>query len=133
TTGFYYVDNTSPYGTAGQPQGAEVYRLAAKALKGQRPRLTTGQNAGSGTYDYITSFDPAKQNYYYFAANRNAAGAANGYDVTLNVSNWNVPAGQVVAVEEVSDNSHGQVTKFMSVPRSEEHTSELQSLAYLVC
>src|SRR5204862_5880638 len=48
-TGFYYVDNTTPYNTTGATQGAEVYRLAAKALKGQRPRLTTGFNAGTGT------------------------------------------------------------------------------------
>ena len=57
--------STSPNNTTGPTQGGEVYRLAAKALKGQRPRLATGFNAGTGTYDYITSFDPAKQNYYY--------------------------------------------------------------------
>src|SRR5206468_3693589 len=108
-TGFYYVDDNS-LNTTGPTQGAEVMRLAMKAFRSEWPRLATGLNAGNGSYDYASSLDPAKQNYYYFSVNRNAVTAGNQYDVTVNMSGWNVAAGQVIGVEEVSDASHGQVT-----------------------
>jgi hypothetical protein len=121
-TGFYYVDdsatasNSNTHDTTGSTKGAEVMRLADKAFKGERPRYAIA--TGNALNDAAGSFDADARRYYYFSSNRETAAA----NVTLNLSNWNVSLGQVVTVEEVSANHHGQVSRTFTVPANKTLT-----------
>jgi autotransporter-associated beta strand protein len=120
-TGFHYVDSTDPYNITGSTRAAETYRLAIKAFKGERPRLFQTTSASDSSYDAAASYDPARGNYYFYSVNRNTTEART---VTLNLDGWNVPAGAMISVQEVSAASlgAGKSSQFITVPVSGSKT-----------
>src|SRR5205814_8503276 len=93
-------------------QGAEVARLIAKGFRNQRNRL--GASVGTTSqYDWAATSDPTRGNYYYLSVNRNTSAT---YDANIDLSAWDVQAGQVVSVQEVSAAEHGSVSQYITVP-----------------
>ncbi|HEX8524418.1 MAG TPA: DNRLRE domain-containing protein [Tepidisphaeraceae bacterium] len=113
-TGFHYVSNTGPYNIQGSTRAAETMRLATKAFRGERPRLSQSVSADA-MYDSVLTVDEGRGNYYFYSVNRNDFDQR---DVTLNLSGLNIPAGTVVSYQEVSGNSYGagRAQQFMTVP-----------------
>src|SRR5688572_21166590 len=105
-TGFHYVSDAGVKDITGATRSASVVRLAAKAFKGERPRLGTGGSAVS-TYDVGTSFDAESGNYYLMGINRHTT---QGHDLTLDLTGWDVQPGTVISIEEVSTKHQGEVT-----------------------
>jgi hypothetical protein len=122
-TGFHFVNNDYETGgtddITGATRGAGVVRLAAKALKGARPRMTSSISTSNSNFKAATSYDAAAGNYYLFSINQNST---EGYDLTINLSNWNVAPGTIVSVEEVSAQHHGEVTRLVTVPANKQIT-----------
>ncbi len=122
-TGFHYVNNDYDTGgtndITGATRGAGVVRLAAKAFKGARPRFNNSTIAGNSNFQVATSYDAVAGNYYYFSINQNSTAT---YDLTINMSSWNVQPGTVISVEEVSAFHHGEVTRLVTVPASKQIT-----------
>jgi hypothetical protein len=113
-TGFHYVSDAGVKDITGATRSASVVRLAAKAFKGERPRLATGGSAVS-TYDVGTSFDAESGNYYLMGINRHTT---QGHDLTLDLTGWDVQPGTVISIEEVSTKHQGEVTRMVTVPQS---------------
>ena len=113
-TGFHYVSDAGVKDITGATRSASVVRLAAKAFKGERPRLATGGSAVS-TYDVGTSFDAESGNYYLMGINRHTT---EGHDLTLDLTGWDVQPGTVISIEEVSTKHQGEVTRMVTVPQS---------------
>jgi hypothetical protein len=112
-TGFHYVDETAPtYDTTGSTVAGEVVRLFAKGFKGERPRLSNAVSASNANYRMATSFDAGSGNYYLYGVNRNTADT---FDLTVDVSGWNVAPGTVVSVEEVGSRHMGEVVQLATV------------------
>ncbi len=122
-TGFHFVnDDYSTGGTddiTGATRGAGVVRLAAKAFKGARPRFNNSISASPSNFQAATSYDAVSGNYYLFSTNQTTNET---YDLTINLSNWNIQPGTVVSVEEVSAFHHGEVTRLVTVPASKTIT-----------
>ena len=121
-TGFHYVSDAGVKDITGATRSASVVRLAAKAFKGERPRLGTGGSAVS-TYDVGTSFDAESGNYYLMGINRHAT---QGHDLTLDLSGWDVRPGTIISIEEVSTKHQGEVTRMVTVPESKVITLSQQ-------
>jgi len=121
-TGFHYVSDAGVKDITGATRSASVVRLAAKAFKGERPRLGTGGSAVS-TYDVGTSFDAESGNYYLMGINRHAT---QGHDLTLDLSGWDVRPGTIISIEEVSTKHQGEVTRMVTVPQSKVITLSQQ-------
>lgn len=118
-TGFHYVNNDYATGgtddVTGATRGAGVIRLLSKAFKDARPRLGSNVSASNSNFAMATSFDAKSNNYYLFSINQNSTAT---YDLTIDLSSWNVKPGTVVSVEEVSSLHHGEVTRLVTVPQS---------------
>ena len=115
-TGHYYVNDTAVDANnniTGATQAAEVARLIAKGFKGERPRLNQTGSAWDINYESASAVDHARESYHYLSINR---GSSATYDVTLNLSNVDVVAGQIVEVQEVSSAQHGSVSRDLTVP-----------------
>ena len=121
-TGFHYVSDAGVKDITGATRSASVVRLAAKAFKGERPRLGTGGSAVS-TYDVGTSFDAESGNYYLMGINRHGT---QGHDLTLDLSGWDVRPGTIISIEEVSTKHQGEVTRMVTVPQSKVITLSQQ-------
>jgi hypothetical protein len=121
-TGFFYVNDNYPSGTddtTGMTRGAGVVKLAAKALKGARPRFSTSISASNGSLSAATSYDAVAGNYYLFSQNQETSGS---YGLTINLSGWDVQPGSIVSVEEVSPNHLAEVTQLVTVPANKQIT-----------
>ena len=120
-TGFHYVNNDYDAGgtndVTGATRGAGVVRLAAKGLKGARPRLSADVTTSNSNFKAVTSYDGESGNYYIFSVNENVTA---GYDLTIDLSGWDVQPGTVISVEEVSPDHHGEVTQLATVPGSKQ-------------
>ncbi len=118
-TGFHYVNNDYASGgtddITGATRGAGVVRLAAKAFDGARPRFSNNISASNSSFSAATSYDAKSDNYYFFSINQNTTAT---YDLTINMSSWNVQPGTLVSVEEVSAFHQGEVTRLVTVPQS---------------
>src|SRR4029079_17405510 len=72
-TGFHFVSSDYKQGgtndVTGATRGAEVVRLAAKGLKGARPRFKTQIAASDAKFKAVTCFDANSENYYIFSVN----------------------------------------------------------------
>jgi hypothetical protein len=103
--GMLYVDNTNaPCNIGGITKAGEVWRLFAKAAPPGGNRLNLTKGSGTSGLDLLATYDPAAQMYHLFSANDSSE-----VDVTLDVSAWNLPAGQRVLLQEVSETSYGGV------------------------
>jgi hypothetical protein len=122
-TGFHFVNNDYETGgtddITGATRGAGVVRLAAKAFKGARPRMSNSISASNSNFSAASSYDADRGNYYFFSINQNSTAT---YDLTMNLGNWNVVAGTVASVEEVSASHHGEVTRLVTVPANKQIT-----------
>lgn len=118
-TGFHYVNHDYDEGgtndITGATRGAGVVRLAAKGLKGARPRLAADVTTSNANFKAVTSYDPESGNYYIFSVNQNVT---TGYDLTIDFRDWDVEPGTFISVEEVSPARHGEVTRLQAVPET---------------
>ena len=55
------------------------------------------------------------KNYYMLGVNTNVS---TQYDLTVDLSGWDVQPGSVVSVEEVSEKHNGEVTRMVTVPQN---------------
>ncbi len=110
-TGFFYVSEAGNKDTTGATRAAGVQRLFAKGFKGERPRLATG-GTSVDTYDVATSFDDDANRYYLTGVNRHVDQT---HTVLIDLNAWDVRKGSYISVEEVSENHHGEVTRFVRV------------------
>ncbi len=102
--GMHYVDYTnSPYNTGGITKAAEVWRLFNKGFAPGRDQKDYTRGAGMDALDLRAGYDPATKCYYLFSAND----ASTGLTYTVNVAAWNLPVGNKLLIEEVSENRHG--------------------------
>jgi hypothetical protein len=118
-TGFHFVNNDYATGgtddVTGATRGAGVIRLVSKAFKDARPRFANNVSASNSSFAMATSYDANSNNYYLFSVNHNSTAT---YDLTIDLSSWNVKPGSVISVEEVSSLHHGEVTRWVTVPQS---------------
>ena len=111
-TGFHFVQESGDRNTTGGTRASESMRLIARAFKNERPRLGT-TIAADGTYAAAASVDDGRGNFHYLSVNRNTADAR---AVTLNLAAWNLTPGQVISVQEVSQQHLGSVPRMITVP-----------------
>lgn len=113
--GMHFVDNTNaPFNIGGVTKAGEVYRLFNKAAAPGRQRLNVIKEPAAASLNLVATFDPATRAYHLFSAN-NIADA----DLTLDVGAWNLPGGQRVLLEEVSENRSGGVRQLLTVTNHE--------------
>ncbi len=113
-TGLHYVSNVGTYNIMGSTRSAETMRLAIKAFKGERLRLSQTVTADS-TYDSAFTVDQSRSSYYYYSVNANSSQSRT---VSVNLSGLNIPTGGVISYQEVSGDSFGagHPLQFMTVP-----------------
>jgi autotransporter-associated beta strand protein len=113
-TGQFHVSNVGTYNIMGSTRTSETMRLAIKAFKGERLRLSQAVTADS-TYDSAFTVDQSRSSYYYYSVNRNSTQSRT---VTVNLSGLNIPTGGVISYQEVSTDSFGaaHASQFMTVP-----------------
>ncbi len=113
--GTHFVDNTNaPYNIGGITKGGEVWRLFSQAAAPGRDRLRVTQGSGATALDLAATYDAGPRTYRLFSANDSAS-----VDLTLDVSAWNLPAGQRVLLEEVSDSLAGGVRALATVTNNQ--------------
>jgi hypothetical protein len=109
--GMHFVDNAnSPYNIGGITKAGEVYRLFNKAAASGRDRLAVMQGSGATGLDVSATFDASAKRYHLFSANDSS-----DVDISLNLSAWNLPVGQRVLLEEVSENNYGGVKSLLTI------------------
>ncbi len=104
--GLHYVDNTNaPYNTGGVTKSGEVWRLFNKGFTAGRTQknYTRDSNGSIDNLDLRAGFDPVVSSYYLFSANEAATGAT----MTVDTTAWNIPVGNRVLIEEVSEDRYG--------------------------
>ncbi len=103
--GMLFVDNTNaPYNIGGITKAGEVWRLFARAAAPGGNRLNLTKGSGTSGLDLVASYDSAAEMYHLFSANDSS-----DVSLTLDVSAWNLPAGQRVLFQEVSEACYGGV------------------------
>ena len=111
----HYVDNSiSPYNIGSITKAGEVYRLFNKAFAAGRDRLNTLKGAGATDLDLHASYDPVRHRHHLFSANNTSSGVA----LDVDLSAWNIPVGNRVLLEEVSETSYGGGVLWTTVPAS---------------
>ncbi len=99
--GLHFCDNdTAPYNTGGITKAGEVWRLFNKACAPGRNRHTFNF---TGTLDVAATYDPATQTYYLHSVNNTASSVS----VTNVLTDWLIPIGNSVLIEEVSETCYG--------------------------
>ena len=113
--GMHFVDNAnSPYNIGGITKAGEVYRLFNKAAAPGRDRLGVTQGTGATSLDIVATFDAATKRYHLFSANDSS-----DVDITLVATAWNLPAGQRVLLEEVSENIYGGARSLLTLSNNQ--------------
>ncbi len=113
--GTHFVDNTNaPYNIGGVTKGGEVWRLFNRAAAPGRDRLRVTQGSGATALKLTATYEAGPSIYRLFSANDSAS-----VDVTLDVSAWNLPVGQRVLFEEVSDTLAGGVRALATVTNNQ--------------
>ncbi|MEP6662592.1 MAG: hypothetical protein ABJC04_02910, partial [Verrucomicrobiota bacterium] len=113
--GMHFVDNTnSPYNIGGITKAGEVYRLFSKGTAPGRDRLGVTKGTGTSGLDIVGTFDPVTRWYHLFSANDST-----GVDITLDATAWNLPPGQRVLLEEVSENIYGGAKSLLTVANNQ--------------
>jgi len=109
----HYVDNeNAPYNIGGINQGGEVYRLFNKAFAAGRDRLDTTKGSGATSLDVHASQDSVRQRRYLYSVNNTSSGVVLNFDLSA----WNIPVGNHVLLEEVSETSYGGGVLWTTVP-----------------
>ncbi len=109
--GTHFVDNTnSPYNIGGVTKGGEVWRLFNQAAAPGRDRLRVAQGSGATALKLMATYEAGPRVYRLFSANDSAS-----VDTILDVSAWNLPAGQRALLQEVSDSLAGGVRALATV------------------
>lgn len=114
--GMHFVDNTNaPFNIGGVTKAGEVWRLFNQAAAPGRDRLNVTLGSGATSLDVTATYDPATKYYYLFSANNTSSDVS----LTLDVSAWNVPAGQRVLLQEVSESIWGGGKALLSVSNNQ--------------
>ncbi len=113
--GMHYVDNTNaPYNIGGVTKAGEVWRLFAKAAPPGANRLNLTKGSGTSGLDLVAAYDPATQMYHLFSSNDSS-----DVNLTLDVGTWNLPTGQQVLLQEVSEACYGGVRSLIALAGSQ--------------
>ena len=113
--GMLFVDNTNaPCNIGGITKAGEVWRLFAEAAAPGGNRLSLTKGSGTSGLDLLATYDPAAQRYHLFSANDSS-----DVSLTLDVSAWNLPAGQRVLVQEVSETNYGGVSMLATLTNNQ--------------
>jgi hypothetical protein len=111
----YYVENNhAPYNIGGITRAGEIYRLFNQAFAPGHERLSVLQDAGAAALGLETcaGYDVATQCYYVFSANNTFTNAS----LNVNLSALNLPAGNHVLIQEVSETSYGGGVLWTNLP-----------------
>ncbi len=109
--GMLFVDNTNaPYNIGGITKAGEVWRLFTQTAAPGRDRMNVTLGSGASGLDVTATYDPISKYYSVFSCNDSTS-----VGVDLDVSAWNVPAGQRVLLQEVSETSHAGVAAIGTV------------------
>jgi hypothetical protein len=112
-----FVDNdNAPYNMSGFTKAADVVRLYAKGFQGAQQLLQTPAAGGSGASNFQVSAarNVGAGKFSILATNA----ATTTQTLNLNMAGWNVPAGAMVTVEEVSSDRQGEVRQWSTMPAS---------------
>lgn len=110
--GMHYVENNlAPYNVGGITKAGEVWRLFNKGLAPGRQLRGFAADSALASLWLLASYDSVSGRYYIFSANDSSAAVP----VTLDLTAWNVPDGNRVMIEEVSEARFGSVTQLAGV------------------
>jgi hypothetical protein len=110
--GMHYVDNTdAPYNIGGITKAGEVWRLFNKGFAPGRVRKNITADASLSNLSLLASYDAVASRYHVFSANYSGTNSL----MSLNVSALNIPNGNGVLIEEVSEKYYGSISHFTSV------------------
>jgi hypothetical protein len=109
--GMHYVDNTNaPFNIGGITKAGEAWKLFSKVASPGRDRLSVLQGSGAQGLAITATHDFQNSRYHLFCANEGS-----DVDLMLNVAKWNLPDGQRLLLEEVSEQSHGGAKALLTV------------------
>ena len=113
--GMLFVDNTNaPYNIGGITKAGEVWRLFAVVAAPGGNRLNLTKGSGTSGLDLVAAYNPAAQMYHLFSANDSS-----DVSLTLEVGAWNLPAGQRVLMQEVSESNYGGVSTLATLTNNQ--------------
>ncbi|MEP6662763.1 MAG: Ig-like domain-containing protein [Verrucomicrobiota bacterium] len=111
--GMHYVENNvAPYNIGTITKAGEVWRLFNKAFATGRDRLDFTLGTGADVLDVQASYDGLGKKYYLFSANDTTSPV----NLDINLSAWNIPTGNQVLIEEVSESCYGAVKIVTNLP-----------------
>ena len=109
----HYVDNTNePYNIGGITKAGEVYRLFNKAFATGRTRLEVTPSGAATNLVAQASYNPVTQHYYLYSVNNSASAVS----MNLDLSALNIPTGNHVLLEEVSETNYGTGSLWTNLP-----------------
>ncbi len=113
--GMHFVDNTNaPYNIGGITKAGEVYRLFNKSTAPGRDLVGVTQGSGATGLNVFATRDLPAKRFHLFSANDSSS-----VDITLNATAWNLPAGQRVLLEEVSETIYGGAKSLLTVTNNQ--------------
>lgn len=111
--GTHIIDNNDPLrDITASTRGAEVVRLWMRGFKGGRARLAEPTTTGTELHT-LAALDERDGTRTLMLSNMGGARTVN-----MDFSAWNLPAGALVLVEEVSATHHGAVSRALASPIS---------------
>jgi hypothetical protein len=115
--GLHYVDNdVAPYDIGDTTKGGEVSRLFNRGFAGAYELMAkpTATGVGASSLQLAAAHNTQAGRYSLLSSNLASASAS----VNLNLSNWGIPPGAIVTVEEVSSERHGEVRQLIQMSAS---------------
>jgi hypothetical protein len=113
--GLHWVEiNEAPYQIGGVTRSGEAYRLFNKAFRKNRKRIAYVRGAGAADLGIQGSWDPGTETYRIYCVHD----GTRDLDITFDCSDWNIPAGNRILIEEVSDQRFGGGKRWLSMPAS---------------
>ncbi|MDR6783243.1 hypothetical protein ABIE26_000269 [Pedobacter africanus] len=100
------------FNVSGIQRTGEVVRLFAKGFKEERNLLKTKASVDDADLDTYTSFDEQTGNYYMWLVQRGDF----SYNLSIDLSALQLPAGTPVTAETVNALCYGEVTDVISLP-----------------
>jgi hypothetical protein len=109
------------FNVSGIQRTGEVVRLFAKGFKDERRLLETKASVDDADLDTYTSYDAQTGNYYMWLVQRGLF----PYELSVDLSALNIPAGTPVTAETVNPLNYGEVTSLTNLPATKSFNLEL--------